>query len=85
MMVAESYRRTAYGDEDIAAAATASGFDSIAVCIGHYTSGGLTLAQVADELGLDRQRFAAYHAVWIEKYAEPLNIWKESGDGSEDK
>ena len=75
-MVAESYRRMAYKEADMAATVRDHGFDSFELCIAHLTSRGLTLAQIAQELGLDQQRFTAYHAVWLEGYAPPLMIWE---------
>jgi len=35
---------------------------------------GLSLADIADKLGLVPQRFTAYHAKWMRDRAEPLNL-----------
>ena len=50
------------------------GYDGFQEMVAKLSLEGLSLADIADRLGLVAQRFTAYHAKWMRDNAEPLDL-----------
>jgi hypothetical protein len=64
----------AHSDDEINAALTAAGFSDLKECVAHYTTKGMTLTDIARELGLKPPRFWPYYQQWCRDHAEPLRL-----------
>ena len=69
-----TYLDNAYDDGDINEAVTAAGFSTFQEAVSKMSLEGLSLAHIAERLGLVAQRFTAYHAKWMLDHAKPLNL-----------
>lgn len=74
------YEDSAYSDEEVREAYRARGYPTFSRCIAEGTTKGLTLTQIAEELGLNPPRFWAYYSVWAKRYLKPLRLGPESDD-----
>ena len=75
-----SYAESAYTEAQIIEVLKGSGYPDFKSCVAALSTRGMTLTQIAEELGLNPQRFWAYYQGWCRDHAEPLRLSKESGD-----
>lgn len=75
-----SYAESAYTEEQISKALKAAGYADFKSCVAALSTKGMTLTQIAEELGLNPQRFWAYYQGWCRDHAEPLRLSEEGND-----
>lgn len=50
------------------------GYDGFQEMVSKLSLEGLSLADIAERLGLVAQRFTAYHAKWMQNHSKPLDL-----------
>jgi len=74
MSTTNTYLAGAYDDATMQDVVAREGLGSFQEMVAKLSAEGLSLQQMAARLDLSTQRFTAYHALWMRRNAEPLNL-----------